>query len=182
MIGKWTFALAVTVGLALALAAMPGFAQAIKDAVPLNVKLGLWEVTTVVHASGSPPMDTSGMTPEQRARIEAALEASRQRAATPHTTRTCMTKEKLAKMPFQQNRDQSCTHTVIESSGTMYAVKFHCAGQRGAASSGEWRMQAATPELVKGNGEITVENAGQKMVSTSAVTAKWVGDSCGDVK
>ncbi len=159
-----------------------GSAQVLKGSVPLNVKLGLWEATAVVQSSGTPPMDTSAMTPEQRARMEAALEASRKRAATPHTMRTCITKEKLQKMPFQDRNDQSCKHTIVESTPAAYAVRFQCTGERGATTSGEWHFQAATPELVKGNGEITVENAGHKMVSTSSLTAKWVADSCGDVK
>ncbi len=183
MTRNWLLALTLTAAFVLALAALPGSAQVLKGSVvPLNVKLGLWEATIVVQSSGAPPIDTSKMTPEQRARMEAALEASRKRAATPHTTRTCLTKEKLEQMPFQDRKDQSCKHTVTASTTSMYAVKFACTGEQGAATSGEWHFEAATPELVKGNGEITMENAGQKMVSTTTMTAKWVADSCGDVK
>jgi Spy/CpxP family protein refolding chaperone len=57
----------------------------------LNVKLGLWETTFVAQTSGMPPIDTSNLTPEQRARIEAAMEMAKNRAATPHTVRTCLT-------------------------------------------------------------------------------------------
>ena len=37
----------------------------------LDVKLGLWEITTVTKGAGMPAMDTSKMPPEARARVEA---------------------------------------------------------------------------------------------------------------
>jgi hypothetical protein len=45
-----------------------------------------------------------------------------------------------------------------------------------------WRFEAASPELVKGSGQFTMARGGHKMESTSNMTAKWVGASCGDVK
>lgn len=148
----------------------------------LNVKLGLWETTMVAQTSGVPPLDMSNMTPEQRARMEAAMEAAKKRAATPHTFRTCLTKEKLDKAPFQdKDNDASCKHTVITRSTTVYAVKFECSRENNN-SSGEWRFEAVTPENVKGGGKFTVESAGRKMSSTGTMNAKWIGASCGDVK
>lgn len=148
----------------------------------LNVKLGLWETTTVAQTSGMPPIDTSHMTPEQRARMEAAMEAVKNRAATPHTIRSCLTKEKLDKALFQdKDNDASCKHTVITRSATVYAFKFECSRENNN-SSGEWRFEAVTPEKVKGDGKFAVENGGRKMSSRGTMTAKWIAPSCGAVR
>ena len=161
----------------LVLASSSASLQVLKGSrVPLNVKLGLWEITAVTQMSGTPPMDTSTMTPEQRTRMAAAMEAVKQRAATPHTYRTCLTKEKLDKELFENK--ESCKSTVLESSSKVYAVKFECGGAH--PSTGEWHFVALTPETVKGNGTFTMEP--NKMVSTSTATGKWVAASCGNVK
>ena len=170
-------ALLVALGLAFAM-----FGPASAQAPHLNVKLGLWEATTVAQTSGAPPIDMSNMTPDRRARMEAMLEKMKKSEATPHTFKTCLTKEKLDKSPFQDKNQESCKETVVSSSTTEYDVKFQCNEENGSAMSGQWRFEAATPELVKGNGEFTIERAGRKMESNSTLTAKWIGDSCGDVK
>ncbi len=160
------------------LLATPGPASA----QALNIKLGLWETTTTIQMSGAPPIDTSKMTPEQRARIMGALEASRKRGATPHTRRSCMTKDKLAKDLLQDKNDRSCKETVIASSSTAFAVRMACSSEGGGTSSGEWHFEATTPEQVTAIGQFTIEKAGNKMTSTSTLTGKWLGASCGDVK
>lgn len=176
---RYVFASALLISGGLALATL---APASAQGPALNVKLGLWEMTTTVQMSGMPPMDTSGMSAEQRARIEAMMAGSMKAAAKPHTSRSCLTKEKLAEMPFQEKNDQSCKSTVLSSSTTEYAVKFSCTNAREGNTSGEWRFQAATPELVKGTGNMTVERGAQKMESKMTMTGKWIGAACGDVK
>ncbi len=172
-------ALALSISAVLALGIL---APASAQGPALNVKLGLWEATTTVQTSGAPPIDTSGMSPEQRARLEAAFANSRKRMAAPHTFRSCLTKEKLGEMPFQDRNNRACKPTVLSSSSSEYAVKFSCTDESGETTSGQWRFQAASPELVKGDGEMTMERGGQKMESKTSMTAKWIGASCGNVK
>ncbi len=170
-------ALLVSTILALAM-----FGSARAQGPKLNVKLGLWEATTVIQTTGAPPVDMSKMTPEQRQRFETALENSRKRGATPHTTRTCLNAEKLEKGPFEGKDSEACKREVVTSSSTTYDVKFVCHDEQVGSTSGEWHFEALTPELVKGTGTISMERAGQKMESTSTMTAKWVGAVCGDVR
>jgi hypothetical protein len=179
---RWVLGLALLGSLGLALVVLPPVFASGPNAPVLNVKLGLWEATAISQVSGMPPIDMSNMTPEQRARVEAALEASRKRGGVPHTFRTCLTKEKLGEMPFQDRRGGGCKQTVVTSSPTTYDVKFACDGEDTGISNGEWRFEAASPELVKGSGQFTMERGGHKMESTSNMTAKWVGASCGDVR
>jgi len=175
MINGWISRSTLFIGVALVATAPAVFAET------LNVKLGLWETTMVAQTSGMPPIDMSHMTPEQRARMEAAMEAAKTRAATPHTIRSCLTKEKLDKALFHEDNEASCKHTVITRSATVYAVKFECRRENNN-SSGEWRFEAVTPEKVKGDGNFAVENGGRKMSSRGTMTAKWIGPSCGAVR
>lgn len=146
----------------------------------LNVKLGLWEMTTSVQMSGMPAPEPSGkMTPEERARLDAATKGAAAAAATPHTTRTCLTREKLDKSIFQDNKQQSCKQTMITNTATVNAFTFECTGQ--PPSSGEFRFEALTPESVKGTGTFAMTGP-TKMTSKMTMTAKWLGESCGDVK
>ncbi len=167
-------ALLLSGGLALAMLA-PASAQG----PALNVRLGLWEATTTVQMSGAPPVDTSGMSPEQRARIEAMVA---KRMAAPHTFRTCLTKEKLGEMPFQDRQNRACKPTVLSSSSTEYAVKFSCTDDEGTTTNGQWHFVAASPELVKADGQMAMERGGKKMDSKTMMTAKWIGASCGNVR
>jgi len=148
----------------------------------LNVRTGLWEMTTVAQTSGAPPVDLSNLTPEQRAKVEAMMGSIMKSAAMPHTIHTCVTQEKLAKSPFEDlDKGGACKRTIVAASATALDVRFECTQER-QTTSGEWRFEAATPELLKGSGHMTIERAGKKMESTSSVTAKWVGASCGNVK
>lgn len=163
-------------GIALGLASSSAFPQVIKGSkVPLNVKVGLWEMTTEVQMTTPPNIDTAGMTPEQKTRMEAAMKMMQQNAAKPHTTRTCLTKEKL-EQGFMEERGESCKHTVLESTTTSYGVKFECGGQR--PSSGEWHFVAVTPEMVKGKGTMNIQGGSSNVTSTG----KWIGAACGNVK
>ncbi len=148
----------------------------------LNVRTGLWEMTTVAQTSGAPPVDLGNLTPEQRAKVEAMMGTIMKNAAMPHTFHTCITQEKLAKSPFEDlDKGGSCKRTVVAASATAMDVKFQCTQER-ETTSGEWRFEVTTPESVKGNGQMTIERAGRKMESTSTITGKWVGANCGNVK
>src|ERR1035441_6170576 len=75
------------------LAPLAGWAA---DPVPMDIKLGLWESTITTQMSGMPalpPELLSKLTPEQRAKMEAAM--GRGGASPKTTTRHCVTKETL---------------------------------------------------------------------------------------
>src|SRR5262245_49843809 len=62
---------------------------------PLNVKIGLWEVTHTMSMSGMPPIPAellAKMTPEQKAQLEERMKA--RSAEPPHSTteKQCVTK------------------------------------------------------------------------------------------
>jgi hypothetical protein len=172
-ISRRSFA-AVTLAGILVLSPSPARAQA------LNVKLGLWEVTWTVQTAGLPPIDTSKMTPEQRARVEAAMKL---RATTPttRTRRDCMTKEKLEKEPFQEKAlDPSCKRTILSNTPSLREFTIECTGDQ--ATSGRMRFEALSPENVKGTTRMSIVRGGSQMTADTTLAAKWIGASCGDVK
>jgi hypothetical protein len=153
-------------------------AVALVSAQSFNVKVGLWEVTATVQAGGAPPVDTSAMTPEQRAQVEAMM---KNMTAKPHTNRTCITREKLDKNPFDNGDGDACKHTVLQRTATVYAFKDECTGEDGATTN-DARFVATTPEAVTGTVKIVRNRGGKVTTINSQITGKFVGSSCGDVK
>jgi hypothetical protein len=148
---------------------------------PLDVKPGLWEVTTTTAMSGMPPIDYSGMPPEQRARIEAAMKARQAMGNRVHVRKSCLTREKLAKEPFQDedNNNESCTRTVISSTRNMLQAKLHCTHPR---SDGQIKMEALSRERIKGTVQMNASDDKHAMAVQVSIAGKWLGTACGDVK
>src|SRR5713226_7911176 len=73
---------------------------------PLNVKVGLWQITSTTaisgHLPGVPPETLARMTPEQRARYEAAMQKATQGQTT--TRKHCVTQKDLDKDPFGEEK------------------------------------------------------------------------------
>ena len=171
--------------LAAALAVVAGMATPRAQAHPLDVKLGLWEMAMSNQMSGVPPIDTSQMTPEQRARVEAMMAQMRGRAnasSAPRVIKTCITKEKLEKEAFEFNdrQDSSCKRTLASSSSKEQVMHMECtSGQR--VTSGDMRLEVLAPDHVQMTGKMAA-NGPNPMSFNMNVDAKWVAASCGDVK
>ncbi len=64
----------------------------------LDIRMGLWEVTnTIDFGGGIPGVDMSKMTPEQQARMGAAMRGMQPK---PTTTKSCMTREAFDRQNF----------------------------------------------------------------------------------
>jgi len=147
------------------------------EVTPLDVKPGLWEVT--VQSSGMPgipPEALAQMPPEQRARIEAAMN-------TPHTSRSCLTSEALKKpLEFGDRPYSYCKRTVTRSSPG--AMEFHIECDNGRTKSvGDGHFHTVSPESFKG--EVVMNNTtadGRTMTGKVTVSSRWLGSDCGNVK
>jgi hypothetical protein len=151
----------------------------------LDVKLGLWEVTTTSNSTGAPPVDFDklNLTPEQRARAEAALKASQSASQRPRVQKYCVTKEKLDNVSLFQDSQESaknCKQTVVSSSRTVRDLKFECAGDR--QTTGEVRFDVLASDSVKASVKMNVILPAGPMTVNSASMAKWVSADCGSVK
>lgn len=158
-------------------------APAVSWAEPLDLKLGLWESTITTESSGAPPMDTSRLTSEQKARLEAML---KQRAAQGPATRvykSCLTRDKLAEDPLNEppRQGEKCTIRVISQTKTTWQGNRTCT--RGAEKTQyAVKFSALSREQVKGTGRGSISDGVHTMSGHGSYSSKWLSANCGDVK
>ncbi len=153
------------------------------DNTPLKVRPGLWEMTSDSEHSGTPPIPPEAlarMSPEQRAKFEAAMQQSM--GPRHRVVKHCVTQADIDK-GFEKMENMGhgkCTQNVASSTSTLRAGTFTCNGPENA--SGTYRFEARSPESVVANWDVTVSNAGRTMKVKSAMQGKWLGSDCGSVK
>lgn len=146
-------------------------------AAPLDIKPGLWEVSSKTDMNGSPiPADVlKQMPPDQRAKMMAMF---KNRKAATHTIQSCITKDELDR-PFKaQDEEASCKSTVVTATPTKAEYKIQCSG--GEAHSGVMKIEALSRESIRGTTIMQV-NSGQGTV-VNEMTGKWISANCGNVK
>ena len=96
----------------------------------LDVKPGLWEITSTHQITGIPPMPKEWqekVTPEQRAAMETAFKKEADKGPQTDTDRECITKEK-AEQPFDVGDTKDCTQKVVRTTRTTQEVHLSCNG------------------------------------------------------
>ena len=115
----------------------------------LNIRPGLWEMTSTTHTSGMPPLPKSmmdNMTPAQRAEMEASMKAEAAKGPQTETERQCITKEDIEN-PFD-SETEGCTHTIVTTTRTTQELRLTCTGD--VRGSGVMRITTPTPESMSG--------------------------------
>jgi uncharacterized protein DUF3617 len=153
--------------------------RAADNPTPLNAKPGLWEVTSTSERSGMPPIPADALAklpPEQRARIEAQLKGT----ATTTTKQSCFTQEDVGKGFGWNNPATGCKQTIVSSTGSKLEAKWECEGaQKG---SGTMKIEAPDSSHVNSVIDISMGANGHVMNMHVTTSAKWLANSCGDVK
>jgi len=149
-------------------------------AAPLDVKLGLWESTLTTQMSGALPFDASNLSPEQRAQLQAMLQA---RGAGTHKYRSCLTKKQLEEDPAAEPPEpgESCKTKVISQSSK------HWKGTRVCTRNGRRRefdidMRAISRVRARGTVRVVFSEGGQTMTVNGKMSNRWLSSDCGDVK
>jgi hypothetical protein len=158
-----------------------GVAGAALGAEALNIKPGLWDMSTTTAVSGSmmPPELLAQMPPEQRARLEAAMKQRGAGGGQAHSTKSCVTKEDLQRGSVKADKDEdhkNCEYRVVTQTATHMETHFHCTGE--GARDGEMKMEAVSPEQFKGAIQVTTPN-GKVNVQ---LAGHWLGASCAGAK
>ena len=154
---------------------------AAQGAPKMNVKMGLWEMTSTMSMSGDMPgVDTSKMTPEQAAQVKAAMA---QMAAKPmtNTQKTCLTKEKFESGQMMAEEKQNCKSTLVTNTAAAYEVKVECS-QNGTMTNGTYHFVAPSSDAVNGKINLQSTTQGKTMNMSGTITGKWLGADCGAVK
>lgn len=172
---KTIFSIAVGLGATVLLAA--------GGITPLHVKTGLWETSMTHSTSGQvslPPEAIARLTPEQRAKLEAAMGAMASHAPKADTSQHCLTQEELTKDPFTgkgQDKKWKCDETMIKSTGSELDLHEVC-GEGTSKMDAHISIQALDSEHTKGTIQSDVTMGGRTMHQNMNFTSKWVGASC----
>jgi len=169
------------IGIGLLLGALAWAADAVQ---PFNVKPGLWEVTVTTQMSGAPPIPPdvlAKMTPEQRARLEAAMQARGSQSPKNIVQKHCIKQEDLEKGLNMADTNENCKRTVATSTGSKQEVKIACE-MSGVKVDGVVRFEALDSEHVKFSAQMNGSGGGNTMTTNTSGTSKWLGAACGDVK
>ena len=157
------------------------------DLIKRNIKPGLWEVTSIPQVSGEMPIpdeDLAKMTPEQRARMQAAMKGYMANSVKPHVYKECMTPEKIAK-GFDIDRhgdDSSCVRKVVSSSSSEVTLHDECNNKTQKTVS-DVHFEVNSGTQMSGKINIVISNpAGKTMKVNSTLQGKWLAASCGSVK
>jgi Protein of unknown function (DUF3617) len=146
---------------------------------PLNIKTGLWETTSTTKISGRPPISPemlAQMTPEQRARFEVEMNRMVNQTPRTRTSKTCLTKEKLEKDPFN-DKDQSCKETVLSSTASKMEIREVCT-EEGSTVDILVHIEALDSENVKGTVQSNASGGGNTMNVNGTLTSKYIGAVC----
>ena len=168
-------------------AIVPAAAQA----PAIDVKIGLWEMSSTRSSSGMPQMPAAPqippevlaqMPPAQRAQIESAMKAARGQAGGQRVQQVCVTREALRRgLAFGTESRPSCRHTIRTHSRTTWDMQQTCS-ERGGQQTVHVRYEAPTPDTINGTVEIAMNNGGQQMTMKQVMRGRWLGPDCGNVK
>lgn len=142
----------------------------------LNVKLGLWEITTVSQTSGTPPLPKDlleRMTPQQRQQFDAAIGA--QAGGRTDVRKACVTAKDL-EHPFTANDDRLCKSTVVSGSASAQEIRMECSGEHRGA--GTLKINMPTPESMNGDLDMQVGEGENGLKVKVNLQGKWLRESC----
>ncbi|MGE5130055.1 MAG: DUF3617 domain-containing protein [Sphingomonadaceae bacterium] len=129
------------------------------QAVPLDVKTGLWQSTLKSELSG----------PVQGPRTI--------------TYKSCLTPKQLEKDPVAEpmQRDQTCSTKMTSQTRTVWQGTRVCTGAEGRQEySG--KLTAVSRERVTGTLLVKMSQRGYTMSNHAKYESKWLSSSCGNVK
>jgi hypothetical protein len=146
----------------------------------LNAKVGAWEITTTSLTTGMPvpPDALAGMPPEQRARIEKAMQARSGKPST-HVAKSCITKEDLDQDSiFKSDEESDCARKIISKSAKKIVIEQTCVAPN--ASTSTMTIEAKTPESIVANIDMVQGGANGKVHVD--IKGRWLGASCAGIK
>jgi hypothetical protein len=159
-------------------------ARADQVQVKLDADNGLWEVTTHGESSGAPVIpeaELQRLTPEQRARVQAAMQAALERAKEGRVMRECLTGERRARGFEIGNDEPSCKTTVVKNTSTELEIHKECGSDDDMRRLTE-RFQMSGRRRVTGSVELIQARGGGDLKMHTTFEGKWLGADCGGVK
>lgn len=175
--GSMSYKCLFKAGLAMTCLSLPLLAPA---AERLNVKLGLWEITTMMETGGVPPIPKEvldKMTPEQRAKLLASLQSSGAQGPHKEVNRECITQKDLDR-PFQMEGAEGCKATVVSATSTSQEINMVC--NSAVKGSGVFKVSAPTPTTMSGIMNMKSGDATRTFTIKEQMSGHWLSADCGD--
>jgi hypothetical protein len=151
-----------------------------------DIKPGLWDIASTVQMSGLPPIpNLDQMSPEQRARIEAAM---KNMAGSPrtNTVKSCVTKEGIEQAIAKANstKTNTCAPRLVSASASKVELHIDCTQEKSAMkSNGDMTIERRDSEHFAGTGGMKSTGAnGRTMDMKWSMTGTFVSSDCGNVK
>ena len=175
--------LAALTGLALCVA-VPALAQ------PLDVRTGLWEMTTKRSTTGMPqlpqmpamsPEMLAQLPPAQRAQIENMMKTRRNVAPGVNAHKVCITQASLEKKPDFGPAERDCTRMKDSRTARGWQVQEVCRAGGGKQTM-NIRYDVVNRETIKGTVDIAMREGGHNITMKQEMHGRWLGSDCGDVK
>ena|SRR5690348_7140384 len=161
----------------------PAPIKAAMKMTPMNVKTGLWQSTStiaIIGGLGLPPEVAAKLTPEQKARYEAALKAQAGEHTSTHTNKSCLTQKDLTTDPFAQKNSNDehiqCHGTLLSSTSSDIVLQETCSGE--ASMTYTMKIHAVDSEHATGTGTGTATMGGHTMNSNVKFQSTWLGATC----
>jgi hypothetical protein len=157
------------------------------EKVNIGIEMGLWEVAAHAQTSGAalPPQmqeQLQHMAPEQRARIEAAMQGAMADAQRGHVFRECVTPERLSQGLGKEDESAQCKASVVRNTRTEFEYRKVCSGGSDGAHTEDAVFHMTDPHHISGTVDVVVSGSAQPMQIHQILEGKWVSSSCGDVK
>jgi hypothetical protein len=150
----------------------------------LDVKTGLWEVSSSGETTGMPPIPPEAlaqMPPEQRAQMQARMAAAMARSNKPDVSRSCITEKTLQHgLNFNEQDRANCKRTTVSSSSSQIDVRMECTGEQ--KMNGTFHFEAIDRQTMRGKIDLVVSNGANTMTMKRTMQGKWLGSDCGNVK
>jgi hypothetical protein len=148
------------------------------SAEQLNIKTGLWEITSSTQMSGTPQLPkeiTAKMTPEQRAKLEADMKSAT-KDAKKNVDRSCITQKDIER-PFH-GASENCKQSIVRTTRTTQEVNLVCSGE--PKGTGYIRITTPTPETMTGVMDIKMGDGKDALNLKANLSGRWLGADCGD--
>ena len=157
----------------------------------IDVRTGLWEMTSERTTSGMPQMPKmpaippevlAKMTPAQRAQIQAAMGARSKPKSGRRVKKVCVTAETLRKGDaLGMDRDPSCKRTKDTRSARLWQLQETCVS-RGRKRTLDVRYEAANRETIDGTVDVAMTDGTHNIRMKQVMHGRWLGADCGNVK
>lgn len=158
----------------------------------LDVRTGLWEVTSKRSSTGMPELPSmpsmppemlAQLPPAQRAQIENMMKTRRNVAPGVHVQKVCITQASLDKTPNfgMSERDADCTRTRNTRSASGWQLQEVCR-TGGRKQTMNIRYDVVNRETIKGSVDIAMRDGGDNITMKHEMQGRWIGSDCGDVK